>query len=385
MTIFNELGHLRRYLFDIPKREKRIVFYAEYAGSYPVYEGLILELKKRYGKPFCYITSDWSDPILKTHDPLVRTFYFDKLVPFVMASIGAEVVLMTMPGLDMHHIKRSPRGVHYVYVFHAAHSCNATYEFGAFQHYDSILCVGPHQAAELRKQEELYGFKPKALVEAGYYCIERIHEGYRKYRETCPDKSSDKAVVMFAPTWERNFTLSNYAAPIVESLRDEGHEIIVRLHPETPRRFPEWVSEFSARHKDDPGFALEMSGVTNESLFRADVLITDWSGITPEYAYGTERPVLFLDGVPQKINNPRYEELGLEPNEAMLRRTVGRIVLVDEIPSIGKHVNQVMAERDSFRERILRLRSQYLYNFGRSSEVGVEHIFKVIEGKRNLS
>jgi YidC/Oxa1 family membrane protein insertase len=377
-----ELDQLYRYIFKIPKSEKEIVFYAEYAGSLPAFEGLIAELRKRYDRPFCYITSDPRDPILKTKDPQIRSFYFNKIVPFVMASIDAEIVLMTMPALNMHDIRRSPRDVHYIYVFHAAHGCNATYEFGAFEHYDSILCVGPHHVDELRRQEELYGFRLKELVEAGFYRIERIYRAYKAYEESHRKKVLDKDVVMFAPTWEQNFTLSNCATPIVDSLRDKDYEVIVRLHPETCRRYSEWVSAFYAEHEEDPGFTLETAAVTDESLFRADVLITDWSGITPEYAYGTERPVLFLDGMPQKINNPRYDELGIEPNEVTLRQTVGNTIPIDEISNIDRHVRQIMAEHDNFRSKIQEMRSKYLFNFGRSSEVGVDHILEVIDSKR---
>ena len=56
----------------------------------------------------------------------------------------------------------------------------------------------------------------------------------------------------------------------------------------------------------------------------ADLMISDWSGAALEYAFGIERPVLFLD-VARKINNPRYVDLGIEPIEARMREQIGAV------------------------------------------------------------
>lgn len=285
-------------------------------------------------------------------------------------------MVLTVPGLNKHDIKRSINDVHYTYVFHASHGCNATYEFGAFEHYDSVLCVGPHQVDELRKQEELYGFKKKELVEAGYYRIDRLIANYQEYRAEHPDRIG-KGVVLFAPTWEENRVLEAYAEDIVRSLRGAGYEVVLRLHPETVRRYSDWVDVFEATHQDDPGIAVERSVSTDDSLFRADVLITDWSGITPEYAYGTERPVLFLDGVPQKINNDRYKELDIEPMEELLRREVGILVPVAEIGGISNYVERALEEREQFQQTIVDMRGKYVYALGASGEIGARHILKI--------
>ena len=54
-------------------------------------------------------------------------------------------------------------------------------------------------------------------------------------------------------------------------------------------------------------------------------MVSDWSGAALEYAFGLERPVLFVD-VPRKVNNPEYERLGIEPFEASVREQIGRVV-----------------------------------------------------------
>jgi len=367
-----------RFLFGTPKSAKAIVFYAEYEGSYPSFEGIIRELVKNRRQPITYITSDPTDSILTRNDPLIHVFCLKTLLPSLMVLMNSKVVVLTLVGLNMHDIKRSVKDVSYVYVFHSIHSCNTVYEFGAFEHYDSVLCVGQHHVEELKKQEELYGFKKKVLVEAGYYRIERIHAAYKKYVQAHSDSPDRKPAVLFAPSWEDNFVLEHYAEQIITGLRDADYEVIVRLHPETRRRYPEWIDAFEKKFMGDPGFTLEQLITTDDSLFRADVLITDWSGIAPEYAYGTERPVLFLDGVPKKINNDRYEELEIDPIEFSLRQEIGIVVPVDAANETATYVKELLTRREEFKERILESRSKNIFHFRESSAIGASHILELI-------
>jgi len=378
MGLLRECIEIWRFLFGTPKSAKAIVFYAEYEGSYPSFEGVIRELVENRRQPITYITSDPTDSILTLNDPLIHTFCLKALLPSFMVLMNSKVVVLTLVGLNLHDIKRSVKDVRYVYLFHSIHSCNAVYEFGAFEHYDSVLCVGRHHVDELKKQEELYGFKKKALVEAGYYRIERIHEAYRKYAQAHSDSPKQKPTVLFAPSWEDNFVLENYAEQIVRALRDADYEVVVRLHPESRRRFPEWIEAFAKKFVDDPGFRLEQLVTTDDSLFRADVLITDWSGIAPEYAYGTERPVLFLDGVPKKINNDRFEELEIDPVEFSLRQEIGVVLPVDALDDAATYVGEILTRREEFRERILESRAKNIFHFNESSAIGASHILELI-------
>ena len=181
MSFFKEIADYYRFCRQTDKAEKLIVFYAEHGGYYPSFEGLIDVLMRTYDRPFCYVTSDPHDPILQKKDPSIKTFYLNLLFPLFMEFVDCKVFIMTMPDLNKLHIKRSTEPVYYVYVFHSLNSIHMMYRDGAFDHYDSLLCVGPHQIKETRKYEELHQTPSKTLVEAGYYRLERIHETYKQY------------------------------------------------------------------------------------------------------------------------------------------------------------------------------------------------------------
>ena len=69
-----------------------------------------------------------------------------------------RVFIMTMPDLGTFYLKRSVHPVHYVYLFHNMVSSHMTFKPGAFDHFDTIFCVGPHHIDEIRKTENHDGW-----------------------------------------------------------------------------------------------------------------------------------------------------------------------------------------------------------------------------------
>jgi len=381
--LLKEIANFYRFFWRTPKAEKSIVFYAEHEGYYPYFEGLIEKLISKYDQNLCYVTSDPDDPILQETRSRIRTFYLNKLLALFMAHVNCSVFVMTLTDLNQFHLKRSLNPVHYVYVFHALVSTHMIYRYGAFDHYDSILCCGPHQVEEIRRHEELNGLPAKTLVEAGYYRLERIYDAYRKYHsEGSP--SATKQTVLIAPSWGAANILESCGERLVELLLKAGYEVIVRPHPETIRRFPDLVAEFISKFGNDPGFTLEMSVADDGSLLRADVLISDYSGVALEYAFGTERPVLFLD-VPIKIRNQRYRELGIDPLELSLRSEIGVVISPKELESVPQVISDLILHRAAYRKKIVELRKAYVYAFRQSSEVGAEYIVDITKGIERMA
>jgi YidC/Oxa1 family membrane protein insertase len=371
-----EVAALCRFLWRTPRAEKQLVFYAEHGDYYPYFEGLLEQLTRSHSQPLAYITSDHGDPILESPGPLVRPFYLRRLLPFFMAYVNCKVFVMTLTDLNRFHLKRSVHPVHYVYVFHSLVSTHMIYRHGSFDHYDSILCCGPHHVAETRRHEELTGLQPKTLVEAGYYRLERIYLAKRRHDEERPHTTA-KRTILVAPSWGADNVLESCGERLTEILLNAGYDVIVRPHPETVKRSPSLVSLFASKFGHRPGFTLETSVATDDSMLQADVLISDYSGISLEYAFGTDRPVLFLD-VPAKVNNDRYRELGLEPLELSLRTEIGVVVSPQELDTIPQVISDLIRSEPFYRERIRVLRGQYSYNFGHSSEIGARHIADLV-------
>lgn len=378
MKFLKELVHFLRISRKTKENEKEIIFYAEHRDYYPNFEGIIHQLLEKYQQPFCYITSDPKDPVFLQSDPKMKVFYINKLLPFFMVSVKCKVFIMTLTDLNRYHLKRSLHPVHYVYVFHSMVSTHMMYRLGAFDHYDSILCVGPHHIRELREHEKQYQLPTKILVEAGYYRLERIYTRYQKQVNEKKDMSQGKTTILVAPSWGKDNVIESCGKKLVEVLLEKGYKVIVRPHPETLRRTPQVVNDLNSQFKNHPSFFLERSVVADDSLLKADILISDCSGVALEYAFGTERPVIFLE-VPYKIQNDKFLEIGIEPLELSLMSKIGVKASPGNLDALPGLIESLLKKKTKFKKQLIKHRQENVFVFNRSSIVSARHIMDILK------
>lgn len=343
-----------------PVQSKEVIFYLEHGDYLPYYRGLTDGLDQNW----YYLVSS----LEKLDTDSSRSFFSKRLLPILLAFIDCKVLVMTMPGLNLAHIRRSIHPVHYVYVFHSPLSTHMVYRKGAFDYYDSILCVGPHQVREIRRNEEKYNLKPKKLVEVGFPRLEEIYQAYQQFQ-----KPTKKVTVLVAPTWGFSNLFNFCGKELLDILLKEGYEVILRLNPETVKR------GLVPKIPTSSNLLLETSTARIDSLVKSDILITDWSGISVDYAFGTERPVIFI-GTPPKIRNSRYLDLGIEPLELSLRNKIGLTVPLEEIERIPTVIQGLLEEQTNWKAPLARLREEYVFNFGESSEIGANYIRELVNG-----
>ena len=379
MSILREIKDLILFfLTDKPLRE--LVFYAEDTASYRYFEGLLENLINERSLPVCYVTSDPSDPIFGRQTPLLKVFYINKLLAYFTSLIDSRVLIMTMPDLHCFHVKRSEKGTNHVYLFHNIGSSFPVINFGALFHYDTIFCSGPHHDREIRTQEKLYGLPEKVLVPFGYYAVEKVHDQYRDFVEKHPPLEHEHPRVLFAPSWGADSSLDRCGKEIVRVLLDAGCEVILRPHPMSRKKSPLVIEGITSEFSGQKGFVYEGDISDTNSFYTSHILITDWSGVAYEYAFGTERPVIFID-VPRKVVNDRYLELGYPPVDEALRERLGTVVSPERLTGLVDAVKRMEAEPERFVDSIRRSREEFLYNFGRSSEAGGEAIQRFMEGE----
>jgi hypothetical protein len=370
--LLREIKDVYRFVSS-PHNDKRVVLYSEGSSYFLYFEGILDALTNTYKIPIYYITSDPCDPIFQSTSKFITPFYIKTLLPYVMAFIKARVFVMTLTDLEQLHLRRSTFPVHYVYVFHALVSTHMMYREGAFDHYDTILCVGPHQIKEIRKREADERLGAKNLIEAGYYPLEKMYERFR----TLPKNNSDTKTILIAPSWGEENVFERVGERLIRVLLEKGYYVIARPHPETRKRSPQLLTLLQKQFNGNALFELQLSGSPEEAILKADVLISDCSGITLEYAFGTERPVIFMD-VPPKIKNPNYKKLAMEPIERSLRGEIGVVVSPDAVTDIPAVVERVLKEQEVYRHRIQRAREQYVYAFGHSADKSAQVIVDMI-------
>lgn len=387
--IINEFANLYKFFHKTPADEKAVVFYAEHAGYYPYFEGIIKELTESHNLTVTYITSDSKDPVLQSPPKNLKPVFLKHTFFILMTMLDCKILVMTMTDLDNLHIKKSVNPVHYVYAFHSPLSTHMSYPPESFDHYDSILCTGEYQLNEIRKREVIQGLRPKNLIEAGYYRLERINRAYEALKLNAKEPEKE-TTVLIAPSWGERNILSVYGMELTELLLKSGYKVVIRPHPETMHKQKEILAKIKHKFDSCSAFYLEESISTDESLLKADIMISNYSGVAIEYALGTERPVLFID-VPKKVKNPHYKILELDPLELSIRDKIG-IVLPSPLDSKGcplpearkniadvpRHINLLLEKSKEYAENIRTLRENTFFNFGSSSKAGADYILKLL-------
>ena len=395
LAALQSLGGKKRKLFGDPdaRREradykrffsvvnKHLVFYSESSGYYKYYRGVIEYLLDNTNLVIHYVTSDPQDQVFRLAEsrPALRPYYIgEKRLITLMMKMDADVVVMTMPDLENYHIKRSyvRKDIEYIYVQHAMDSINLTIRKGGEDHYDTVFCTGPHQVRELRQMEALSGSPVKKLVEAGYPLLDEMIADY----EAKPREEREKKQILIAPSWQKDNIVDSCLEALLDHLRGRGWRVTVRPHPQEVRHRAAFFEQLRARYAGDPDVEIQTDFSSNATVFEADLLITDWSGIAWEFCFTTKKPVLFID-TPMKVMNPDWEKIEEKPMNIVRREEVGKVLGTGEIEHAAEAAEALLREREKYRESISRCLAESVYSPGESARIEANYIVSAIQRK----
>ena len=365
-----------RQFKKLPWDWRNIVVYSETGQDWHQFAGLIEHLNGPLGCKTCYVTSDPADPGLGREHPNFRAIFIPEgwfLTLFFQVN-QSDLFVLTMMDLQNLQLKRSLHPVHYLYLFHSMGSTHMVDNENSFDHYESLFCAGPHQVAEIRRREELKGLQPKHLFDYGHPRLEQVIAEGRAYR---PVKTSgEPPTVLIAPTWGDSSIFNTCGSELIGVLLEAGYRVIMRPHYQSNRQTPEVIGAVRKAHAHHPGFEyMDRMGET-DSILRSEILISDWSAMALEYAWGLEKPVLFID-VPRRIRNPNWRELGMEPIESSIRSEVGEVLSPEALSEAPAAIERLLADPDRFRARMREMRESMVFRLGHSIPDGAAEIARL--------
>lgn len=361
----------------MPKSLRRLVFYSEGKNYWAHLSGIVHTLLEQSDLPVCYITSGKDDPGLflkhknfysfKTDEGWVRNWLFE--------NIETRLMVMTMPDLHVYQVKKSRYPVHYMYAPHSAVSLHMVYRPGAFDHYDSIFCVGPHHMPEMRAIEKQRGLKSKHLIEGGYSRLDSLIRDAEK-QKTLKNPGSP-IHVLIAPSWGKSSIIESVGMDLVECLLKQGFQVTLRPHPQTLKFHKNLVDDIRRRFEENNLLSIETDVAGKDSLYHSDIMISDWSGAALDYAFSLGKPVLFVD-VPRKINNPDYIDIGIIPFEEEIRDKIGAVIAPTKIAEAPKIIENLLSSRmPGMPDREPAVK--YFYNIGNSDKIALDEILKILK------
>ena len=273
------------------KNRSPLVIYSEGKRYWNVFKP-ILEALERRGVETVFYTSSEDDPVFSSQFTHIKSeFIGEGNKAFTRLNfLEADVCLMTTPGLDVYQLKRS-RGVkHYAHILHAVDDATSYRLFG-LDYYDSVLLSGEYQKAHVRQLEKQRGIKEKDLVVVGCPYLDVLQE---KVSALQPDPKQNFTVLV-APSWGKSGILSRYGALLLDPLVETGFTIIVRPHPQSKQSEQDVLSSLEARYKSKQNLEWDFTNENLCSLSRADIMISDFSGVIFDYTFLFDRPFLYVN------------------------------------------------------------------------------------------
>ena len=162
-------------------------------------------------------------------------------------------------------------------------------------------------------------------------------------------------------------------------------DIVVKYRISSRSVLNKWISKYNA-HKElkdyDPKkLSFELDFTANKSIYTSDLIITDWSGIGPEFCFATKRPAIFIN-TKLKCCNPNYEKIALIPTEISLRSELGVALNKEECNNIKDVCEDLFNRSDEYNEKITKIFDSFIFNHNKAAQAGANYILKSIASKK---
>lgn len=285
--------------------------------------------------------------------------------------IEATVLVTTTPQLDVMTFRRSRRVRSYVMVQHALGECRFVRPY-AYDYFDTVLCCGEVLKKNIRRMEALRASPPKELLETGL----PHYEPLIVRRDAAPPRSGPTCVLV-APSWGPLSMFAAYGTDFIAAIARK-YRVIVRPHPQMRVSQPDLYARILAT----PGVEVDTSRTPSDAMSRADILLSDISGISHEFAFIYERPVVVID----RHLEPGGLEGELLGGESDVKRRCGEFIVPlpgARIAEVTEELSRVLAAHSP--DRLRQVRDELVYHFGHASEVASRQLLDIYHREKARS
>lgn len=270
---------------------KPYVIYSEGKQYWNVFKPVCDQFEERKIS-LTYYTSSEEDPVFEQKYQFVKAeFIGEGNVAFARLNLlSAGIVLMTTPGLQVYQLKRSKNVKHYTHVLHMPNDAT-TYRLFGLDFFDSVLLTGDYQKNDIQWLEQQRDINRKELVTVGCSYLDVLAEKIKGIEE----EKNHPFTVLVSPSWGKVGVLNKYGERLLDPLVKTGWRIIVRPHPQSKKSEAEMLQRLEDRYKNDKNLEWDYNRDNIYSMKKADIMISDFSGIIFDYTFLCDKPVMYVN------------------------------------------------------------------------------------------
>lgn len=354
------------------------VIFSDSKRYWNVFKPICDEFEKRE-VPLEYLTASPDDPALATEYKYVNCrFIGENNTAFARLNmLNAGILLSTTPGLDVYQWKRSKNVKWYVHTFHAVDEGTGYRMFG-MDYYDAILLTGAFQERYIRKLEELRNLPAKEMVVVGSTYMDALKEKLDAVNERSETEArnnpteQDRKIILLAPSWGESGILNKYGSKILKALLETGYKIVVRPHPQSLTSEKDVLDALRKEYPDSVDLEWNYDNDNFEVLRRADLMITDFSGIIFDYSLVFGKPIIYAD---TSFDSAPYDAAWID--EPLWRfevlKNLGESLREEDFPRMKELIDSLLqkGQKSEARDQVREEAWQYV---GQSAERTVDYM-----------
>ena len=305
--------------------------------------------------------------------------------------------MLTTPNLDTLQIRKSKTVLHYTHLVHAPTDFHL-YKLYAFDFYDSMMISGNAQKLSLRFLETLRNTIEKPVYPVGCTYFDVLKEKKTQY-DTMPatinndagnkmnpqtgnkmnqqmDNSIGKKTILIAPTWGVSGLLYIAGKQIIQSLLNGNYNVIVRPHPQSLKVETVLIDEIKSHFSEYTELEWDTAPDNFSAMARADILLSERSGILFDFAFIFENPVITYKTEPVLAAMEGYD-IPWDAWELEVFSEIGAVVEEGTLQNIDTIIEQCLEQKAVYQENIRTIRDAHLYNFGAAGAATANAIIEI--------
>ena len=350
------------------KNKSAFVIYNEANHYWPVFQPIAREFENR-GIDVQYLTSSETDPVFQNDFKYVHPVFIGEGNK-AFASLNfleADVCLMTTPGLDIYHLKRSKLCGHYSHIAHDTGDLSC-YRLYSLDWFDSILLTGEYQISDLQLIEKKRNIKQKEFIVTGCTYLDYYDD---KLKNLPADENHDFTVLV-SPSWGPGALLGVMGDKLLDALKGTGWRVIVRPHPQSKKSETEMLKNLEEKYSD---YIWDYESENIGSLRKADIMISDFSSVVFDYVFLFNKPVIYHNaGFIKEMTDAKEIE-----NEAWKFKVIKKIgieINKNDLPKIKHIIEKAVSDASLSAERIA-ARETAWQNRGQSGKAVVDSLVEI--------
>lgn len=275
------------------------VIFTEDRRYWNIFKPICDEFERRKTPVVCW-TADPTDPALTEKYSYVKAEFIGagNKAYARLNMMNAKVVLATTPSLDVYQWKRSKNVERYAHIPHSVDELLGYKMFG-MDFFDAVLLSGEFQKKYIRALEQMRNTKPKELMVVGSTYMDAMAlkkealKGEAQNGEPLKQVQGDnKPHILLAPSWGAKAILTKFGEKLIDKLVETGFDITIRPHPQSFISEKNILEPLQKKYPNSEHLHWNTDNDNFNILAASDILITDFSAITLDYALIFNKPVI---------------------------------------------------------------------------------------------